>query len=45
VTSAKLRQAPRAEGIGLVAYAVPGAFVLAGAVLLAVFLRRSGSSA
>jgi cytochrome c-type biogenesis protein CcmH/NrfF len=41
----QLRQAPRAEGIGLIAYAVPGVFVVAGAVLLGVFLRRSGSGA
>jgi cytochrome c-type biogenesis protein CcmH len=40
----QLLQAPRAEGIGLVAYAVPGVFVVLGAVLLAVFLRRSGSA-
>jgi cytochrome c-type biogenesis protein CcmH/NrfF len=37
----QLRQAPRAEGIGLLAYAVPGVFLLAGGVLLAAFLRRS----
>jgi cytochrome c-type biogenesis protein CcmH/NrfF len=36
----KLRQAPRAEGIGLVAYAVPGVFLLAGGALLLAFLRR-----
>lgn len=41
----QIRQAPRAEGIGLVAYAVPAAFVVVGAALLAVFLRRSGSPA
>jgi cytochrome c-type biogenesis protein CcmH len=42
----QLRQAPRAEGIGLLAYAVPGVFLLAGAALLAAFLRRSrGGSA
>lgn len=35
-----IRQAPRAEGIGLVAYAVPAVFVVAGAALLVVFLRR-----
>jgi cytochrome c-type biogenesis protein CcmH/NrfF len=38
----QIRQAPRAEGIGLVAYAVPAAFVVVGAALLLVFLRRSG---
>ena len=41
----QIRQAPRAEGIGIVAYAVPAAFVVVGAALLAVFLRRSGSPA
>jgi cytochrome c-type biogenesis protein CcmH len=41
----KLRQAPRAEGVGWLAYAVPGAFLAAGAVLLVVFLRRSGRGA
>jgi cytochrome c-type biogenesis protein CcmH/NrfF len=41
----QIRQAPRAEGIGLVAYVVPAAFVAAGAALLVVFLRRSGSPA
>ena len=41
----QIRQTPRAEGIGLVAYAVPAAFVVVGAGLLAFFLRRSGSPA
>ena len=41
----KLRQAPRAEGMGLVAYAVPGVFLLAGGALLVVFLRRRSGSA
>ena len=41
----QLRQAPRAAGFGLVAYAVPALFVVAGALLLGVFLRRSGSGA
>jgi cytochrome c-type biogenesis protein CcmH len=40
----QLRQAPRAEGFGLLAYAVPGVFLLAGGVLLAAFLRRSRGS-
>jgi cytochrome c-type biogenesis protein CcmH/NrfF len=40
----QIRQAPRAEGIGVVAYALPVAFVVGGAVLLVVFLRRSGGS-
>lgn len=35
-----LRQTPRAEGVGLVAYAIPGGVVLAGAGLLWLFLRR-----
>lgn len=38
----QLRQSPPAAGIGLVAYAVPGLFLVAGGVLLVVFLRRSG---
>jgi cytochrome c-type biogenesis protein CcmH len=41
----QLRQAPRAEGMGLVAYAVPGVFLLAGGVLLVAFLRRGAGSA
>jgi cytochrome c-type biogenesis protein CcmH/NrfF len=41
----QIRQTPRAEGIGLVAYAVPAGFVVVGAALLAFFLRRSGSPA
>jgi cytochrome c-type biogenesis protein CcmH/NrfF len=32
--------APRARGIGLAAYAIPGLAFLAGAALVAVFLRR-----
>jgi cytochrome c-type biogenesis protein CcmH len=40
----QLRQAPRAEGIGLLAYAVPGVFLLAGAGLLVAFLRRGVGS-
>ena len=40
----KLRQAPRAEGIGLLAYGVPGVFLLAGGALLVVFLRRGAGS-
>ena len=41
----QLLQAPRAEGIGLLAYAVPGVFLLAGAALLAAFLRRGRGGA
>jgi cytochrome c-type biogenesis protein CcmH/NrfF len=41
----QIRQAPRAEGVGLVAYAVPVAFLAAGAALLRVFLRRGGAGA
>jgi cytochrome c-type biogenesis protein CcmH/NrfF len=41
----QLRQAPRAEGIGLLAYAVPGVFLVAGAGLLVAFLRRGVGSA
>jgi cytochrome c-type biogenesis protein CcmH/NrfF len=41
----QLRQAPRAEGMGLVAYAVPAVFLLAGGVLLVAFLRRGAGSA
>lgn len=37
----QIRQTPRAEGIGLVAYVVPAVCVVLGGVLLAVFLRRS----
>ncbi len=35
-----LLQAPRAEGVGLVAYFIPGVVILAGGALVAVFLRR-----
>lgn len=38
----QLLQAPRAEGVGLVAYAIPLAVVLLGGGLVAVFLRRQG---
>jgi cytochrome c-type biogenesis protein CcmH/NrfF len=36
----QLRQAPRAEGVGLVAYLVPAGVFLAGGGLVAWFLRR-----
>ena len=41
----KLLQAPRAEGMGLVAYVVPAVLVVAGAGLLALFLRRQSAAA
>lgn len=36
----QLRQAPKAEGMGLVAYLVPGAVFAAGGLLVFLFLRR-----
>jgi cytochrome c-type biogenesis protein CcmH len=39
----QLLQAPRAEGVGLVAYVVPVVLVVAGAALLALFLRRQAA--
>lgn len=41
----QIRQAPRAEGVGLVAYVVPVLLVAAGAALLALFLRRQSRGA
>jgi cytochrome c-type biogenesis protein CcmH len=41
----KMLQAPRAEGRGILAYAIPAALILAGLVVLVVFLRRQGRSA
>jgi cytochrome c-type biogenesis protein CcmH len=41
----QLRQAPRAEGVGLVAYVVPAVLVAAGAALLGLFLRRQSQRA
>jgi cytochrome c-type biogenesis protein CcmH/NrfF len=41
----QIRQAPRAEGIGLVAYVLPAAMIVGGALILVIFLRRSGSPA
>jgi cytochrome c-type biogenesis protein CcmH/NrfF len=40
----QIRQAPRAEGVGLVAYAVPIFFLALGALLLFRFLRRGGET-
>jgi cytochrome c-type biogenesis protein CcmH len=40
----QIRQTPRAEGIGLVAYAVPAAALVAGGAFLAFYLRRNGRS-
>jgi cytochrome c-type biogenesis protein CcmH/NrfF len=40
----QIRQTPRAEGIGLVAYAVPAAALVVGGAFLAFFLRRNGRS-
>ncbi len=40
----RMRQAPRAEGVGLVAYAVPILFLGIGALLLFRFLRRAGGA-
>src|SRR5262245_16167751 len=37
-----IRQVPRAEGVGLLAYAVPAAFIAGGAALLGFFLLRRG---
>jgi cytochrome c-type biogenesis protein CcmH len=39
----QLLQAPRAEGVGLVAYVVPALLVAGGAGLLALFLRRQSA--
>ncbi len=41
----ELRQAPKAEGVGLVSYVVPIVLFAAGGLLVAVFLRRSRSPA
>ena len=38
-----LLQAPRAEGIGLVAYAIPGVGLLLGGVIVARVVRRRGA--
>lgn len=37
----QLRQAPRAEGVGLVAYVIPLLLFVAGGLLVAVFLQRA----
>lgn len=39
----QLRQAPKAEGMGLVAYAVPIGVFVAGGLLVVLFLRRARS--
>lgn len=36
----QLRQAPRAEGFGLVAYVIPASLIAGGGALVALFLRR-----
>jgi cytochrome c-type biogenesis protein CcmH len=41
----QIRQTPRAEGIGLIAYVVPAVAVGVGAAILALFLRRGGRPA
>jgi cytochrome c-type biogenesis protein CcmH len=40
----KMLQAPRAEGRGIFAYAIPAAAVLAGLAVLVAFLRRQGGT-
>ena len=40
----QLRQSPRAEGVGLVAYVVPALAVLVGAAIVAFFLRRQAAA-
>lgn len=37
----QIRQAPRAEGMGLVAYVIPGVLTAAGLALVVVFFRRA----
>ncbi len=39
-----LLQAPRPEGVGLIAYAIPGAGLLVGGLLVARVIRRRGQS-
>jgi cytochrome c-type biogenesis protein CcmH len=41
----KMLQAPRAEGRGVLAYAIPAALILLGGAVLFAFLRKQGSSA
>ena len=41
----QLRQAPRAEGVGLVAYLIPAFVLIAGGALVALFLRRQRDAA
>lgn len=40
----KMLQAPRAEGRGILAYAIPAAVILAGLAVLVAFLRRQGGA-
>jgi cytochrome c-type biogenesis protein CcmH/NrfF len=40
----RIRQAPRAEGVGLVAYVVPVVFLALATLLLVRFLRRGGDA-
>ena len=41
----KMLQAPKAEGLGLLAYAIPAVLILVGAVVLFVFLRKQRGAA
>jgi cytochrome c-type biogenesis protein CcmH/NrfF len=41
----QMLQAPSARGRGILAYAIPAVFILAGGVVLVVFLRRQVSAA
>jgi cytochrome c-type biogenesis protein CcmH/NrfF len=41
----QLRQAPKAEGVGLIAYAIPVAVFALGGLIVAVFLRRGSRPA
>ena len=41
----KMLQAPKAEGRGLLAYAIPAALILVGLAVLVLFLRRQGAAA
>jgi cytochrome c-type biogenesis protein CcmH/NrfF len=40
----QMLQAPSARGRGILAYAIPAALILAGGVVLGVFLRRQGAA-
>ncbi len=41
----EMLQAPKAEGLGVLAYAIPAGLVLAGGLVLFVFLRGQGGAA